>query len=103
MAYEQVLPPDTANEIRDFVIERYVGAASQMAAADAIEREMGKVASNPTLGAAVPGGPFESRRIHRFSVVVANQARTAELAYRVNQKSETVVFSGFREIPTTPL
>ena len=102
MAYEQVLPSDTANEITDFIENRYVGAASQMAAADAIEGEMSKIAANPTLGAPVYGGPFESRRIHRFTIEVADSTRTVELIYKVSPRP-SVVFSGFREVSTTPL
>ena len=102
MAYEPILPNDTANEITEFIQDRYVGAASQMAAADAIESEIAKVVANPSLGAPVYGGPFESRRIHRFTIEVTETTRTVEFAYKINP-GQSVVFSGFREVPPTPL
>ena len=102
MAYEPVLPPDTANEITEFIRNRYVGQASEMAAADAIEREIQKITANPALGVPGYGGPFESRRIYQFNVQVGDSIRTVELVYRVTTRP-SVVFSGFREVLATPL
>jgi len=102
MVYEPVLPPDTANEIAEFIQNRYVGQAAQMAAADAIEREMIKITANPALGAPGYGGPFESRRIYPFTIEVGDTSRTVEFVYRVTSRP-SVVFAGFREVPPTPL
>lgn len=103
MAYEQVLPNDTANQIADFIQERYVGAASMMAAAEAIEREMTTIAANPFLGTPIYGGPYESRRIHRFVAASGDVTHTVEFAYWINPRRPVVVFSGFREVPPTLL
>lgn len=40
MAYATVLPPDTQNEIAEFIEERYVGHATSMQVVDAIEQEI---------------------------------------------------------------
>lgn len=98
MVYETVLPPDTQNEIEEFLEERYVGHAATMQAVDEIEREIEKLAANPTLGAVPRGTPFETRRIHRFKVDVADNSRTVEFMYCVNKNRPSIVFSGFREI-----
>src|SRR2546427_958748 len=98
MAYGHTLPPDTQNEIQGFIEDNYIGLASMMAAATAVDIEIAKVTANPTLGASVPGGPFESRRIHRFVIAVGDHRRTVELAYKINHKESRIVFSGFQEI-----
>lgn len=98
MAFEIVLPRDTQNEIEEFITERYVGLAAQLAGADAIEREMEKVAANPTLGTVPIGTPFETRRIHRFAITVGDTTRLAEVLYFVRTKAEKVIFYGFHEV-----
>ena len=98
MAYEIVLPPDTQNEIEEFIEDRYIGQAAQMAAVDAVDHEIEKLAINPTLGAVPRGTPFQTRRVHRFRCTVGDVTRMAEIMYRINKKNETIVLSGFREV-----
>jgi len=98
MVYETVLPPDTQNQIEEFLEERYVGHAATMLAIDAIDQEIEKLAVNPTLGAVPRGTPFETRRIHRFRISVGDQTRTVEFMYWINRKRPSIVFSGFREV-----
>lgn len=100
MPCEIVLPRDTQVEIEEFITHRCIGKDAELASADAIQHEMEKLAANPTLGAAPPGGPFENRRIHRFKVPLAIDSTTlVELAYAIRWDDSLVVFSGFREVP----
>jgi hypothetical protein len=85
MAFEIVLPPDTQNEIEEFVENYFIGRASQMAAVDALDREVEKLAANPTLGAVPMGTPLENRRIHRFTMTVGDDSQTVEYLYYTQQ------------------
>ena len=98
MGYGRDIPPDTQNQIIEFIENAYVGNAAQAQAADAIDRELEKVATNPRLGASRPGGPFESRRIYRFGLNIGDEVREVEVAYKISEKSKVVVFSGFHEV-----
>lgn len=75
MSYELRLPPDTQNEIREFIISRYTDAASQQAAFRVIEQELTKLSVNPALGRRHYGGPFESSPVYRFGVRVDDTTR----------------------------
>ena len=96
--YERVLPHDTQNLIEEFLLERFIGTATQLAAADVIEAEIERIVANPMLGASVPDGPFEKRRIYRFKIAVGDQRLLAEFAYSINKERAVVVFSGFQEV-----
>ncbi len=103
MPYEIELPRDTQNEIEEFIQRRYLGQAAELAAVDALATEMDNLAANPGLGAVPVGTPFDRRRIHRFKLVVGDTLRLVELIYRVSHENRTIVFHGFREVPTSPL
>lgn len=64
---------------------------------------MEKLAANPTLGTIPIGTPFESRRIHRFSIAVGDAARVVGLMYFLNNRAERIVFHGFRGVPPPAL
>jgi plasmid stabilization system protein ParE len=95
MAYELRLPPDTQNEIRDYVLKRFDTPELQRAAIDAIERELGKLAVNPGLGTARPGGPFEHRPIYRFGFELEGVTRYVQVTYKVHKKDAIIVIAGF--------
>lgn len=92
MPFEIVLPLDTQNEIEEFIVDHYVGLASQLAAAGAIDDETEKLAANPTLGTVPIGTPFETRRIHRFTIAVGDKTRVVELLYFLNNRAQRIVF-----------
>lgn len=99
MAYEIVLPHDTQTDITEFVETRYIGKVAQLAVTNIIEAEVKKLAANPMLGASIPGGPFETRRIHQFLILLSETDRiAAEFAYSVHKKDGVVVISGFRAV-----
>ena len=99
MAFEIVLPPDTQNEIEEFVENYFIGRASQMAAVDALDREVEKLAANPTLGAVPMGTPLENRRIHRFTMTVGDDSQTVEYLYYLNKSVGRITLYGFRRVP----
>ena len=99
MAYVIILPEDTQNEIDEFLEARCENIDIMVQVASIIDREMDKIAGNPTLGAVRRGTPFGKRRIHRFQIQMSGQLRTAELAYRINDESHSITFSGFEERP----
>ena len=103
MDYEVVLPPDTQHEIDDFIEQSYVSRASALAAADALDAETSKLAANPTLGAAPLGTPLESRRVHRFRLVVDDSVRTVEFLYCIRKATQRIILTGFRLVPPKPL
>lgn len=103
MDFEIVLPHDTQNEMEEFVTDHFIGQASQLAAADALDAEMEKLAANPTLGAAPFGTPFESRRVHRFSMTIGDRPHTLEFLYRLHKSAGRIVIHGFRRIPPIAL
>lgn len=103
MAFEIVLPPDTQNEIEEFIENCFIGRASQMAAVDALDREAEKLAANPTLGAAPLGTPLENRRIHRFGMTVGDESHTVEYLYHLNKSAERITLYGFRRVPPKAL
>jgi hypothetical protein len=98
MNYELRLPPDTRHEIRDYVNSRLADDAARLAALAAIQQELEKLAVNPALGISHPGGPFESRRIYRFSIVIGGTIRYLQVAYGVLREARMVVISGFAPI-----
>jgi len=98
MSFELRFPPDTRTEIADYVAGRYESRQLQEAATDAILAELEKLATNPGLGSARYGGPFESRLIYRFGVNVDGTTRYVEAAYKVHKKDRVVVVSGFRPL-----
>ena len=98
MAYQIVLPDDTAIQIDGFINEHCASHADVMATADLLDSEMKKLATNPTLGAQQVGTPFGARRVHRFTIIAGETHRTVEFMYAVNQKRECIVFSGFEEV-----
>ena len=95
MNYELRLPPDTQNEIRDYLDSRFTDSAERSAAITAIDRELKKLEVNPALGIGYPGGPFEARRIYRFSIVVGGITRSLQVAYAVRRETHVIVISGF--------
>lgn len=99
MAFEAVLPRDAQNEIEEFIEECFVGRATKLAAIDALDREVEKLAANPTLGAVPLGTPLETRRIHRFSITVGDQAHTVEYLYYLNKAAERITLYSFRRLP----
>lgn len=99
MAFEIILPQDTQNEITSFIEDHYIGRATQMAVADAVDEEFAKLQVNPTLGAVPVGTPFETRRIHRFNITVGDRSHIVELAYKINRISSTITLVGFRWVP----
>ena len=99
MTYEPVLPHDTQVDISEFVKTR-CDAAFQLRVLNRIEIETQNIVANPAIGTVVYGGPFESRRIHRAIVETDHNAfATIEFAYRENKRSNSIVFSAFREVP----
>jgi hypothetical protein len=100
MAYEIRLPHDTLGEIQEFILTEYADIPEQIEALNLIERELAYLGANPMLGISVPGGPFESRKIHRFLVPLTVTGRTtAEFAYTFHRQDGIVVVSGFRPLP----
>ena len=98
MAYELRLPPDTRNEIVAFVFDRFATGGLQLAAVDAIEAELNKLAVNPGLGTTRPGGPFETRPIYRFKINVDSTDRYLQVVYKVHRKDGVVVITGFSPV-----
>lgn len=98
MSFELRFPPDTRTEIADYVAERFEGRQLQEAATEAILAELEKLATNPGLGSARYGGPFESRLIYRFGINVGSATRYVEAAYKVHRKDRIIVVSGFRPL-----
>ena len=103
MAFEIVLPPDTQNEVDEFIARRCSSRDQESAVVGALDEELGKLAANPTLGAVPIGTPFETRRIHRFTILVGDTVRTVEFIYSVRKEAERLVISGFREVPPNAL
>jgi plasmid stabilization system protein ParE len=98
MNYELRLPPDTRNEIRDYLNDRFGNDTQRLAALAAITQELEKLAVNPALGSSHPGGPFESRRIYRFSIAIGGVTRYVQVAYAVRSEARVIVVSGFAPI-----
>jgi hypothetical protein len=96
--YEIVFPPDTQNEIETFIVDYFIGQASQIAAVDALEIEVEKVRANPTLGIPPAGTPFQTRRLHRFVIRVGDVAETVEFGYHINPKTLSLVIHEFHRI-----
>ncbi|MGQ0713798.1 MAG: hypothetical protein ACT4PJ_08695 [Gemmatimonadaceae bacterium] len=98
MSYELRLPPDTRNEIREYLNDRFHDDAERLAALAAIAQELEKLSINPALGSSHPGGPFETRRIYRFSLVADRVTRYVQVAYAVREEARLIVISGFSPI-----
>lgn len=98
MAFEIVLPTDTQNEIEEYVRTHFTGHR-RLLATDALEHEMEVLRANPTLGAAPLGTPLETRRVHRFTVVIDHETNTVEYLYNLNSKAQTITIYGFRSVP----
>lgn len=94
MTYELRLPPDTQNEIRDFIVSRYAGPHPQRAALAVIEGELSKLAVNPRLGRVTYGGPFETRPIYRFLIDVDGVNRYVQVVYKLLKSDRVWSFRG---------
>lgn len=101
MNYELRLPHDTQNDIREYINERFTELADQHAALTAILQELDKLAVNPALGTLHYGGPFETRPVYRFSIVVGGVTWTIQVAYAVHKQDRVVVVTGF--VPIAPV
>lgn len=102
MNYELRLPPDTQNEIREYLNERFgENLADYLAALAAILGELEKLAVNPGLGSVHYGGPFESRPTYPFSFTAGGVTRVVKVVYSVLKADRVVVISGFE--PDVPL
>lgn len=99
MPYEIVLPPDTQNEIETFIIDYFIGRASQLAAVDALDLEAERIRANPTLGVAPPESIVQTRWVHQFVVTVGEVSQAVEYTYRVNDETGVITILGFRRIP----
>jgi len=99
MAYAVVLPRDTQTDIDEIVEGQFVGKLGQLAGVDAIEQELQHLATNPTLGAVVFGGPYESRRIYKCSIRVDGYRPVElEFAYRLNAHKQQITISSARVV-----
>jgi hypothetical protein len=63
-----------------------------------IERELQALTVNPTLGSPHYGGPFESRRIHRFSISLSGVTCYLQVVYKLHQKDGILVVAGFQPV-----
>ena len=98
MSYELRLPPDTQAEITDYLRARTASLEEQAEATEAILAELRKLEVNPRLGAPHFGGPFESRRIHRFRIDLQGVTRDLQVVYKVHEADRIVVVSGFSPV-----
>jgi|CXWL01.1.fsa_nt_gi hypothetical protein len=98
MPFEAVYPHDTEKQIFEFVGDNYVGRATQDAALDAIDAHIELLCLNPTLGATPVGTPFETRRVYRFQIEVAESVQTVEFMYKINRVNQTLSLLGFRRV-----
>lgn len=102
MIYELRLPPDTQNEIREYLNERFGdNLTDHLAALAAILKELEKLAVNPGLGSVYYGGPFETRPTYSFSLTVGEVTRVVKVVYSVLKADRVVVITGFE--PDVPL
>ncbi len=95
MPYGLILPPDVQTEIREYLASRFSTDEERLEAWQQIEAELFKLQSNPALGSAQWGGPFESRPVFRFSIRVSEVTRHIQVVYKVHRKDALVVISGF--------
>lgn len=95
MRYELIFPPDTQTEVRNWLEGRFESTDQRLFAWDAIERELMKLAANPSLGVAALGGPFEKRPIYRFGITVNDVTHYIQVVYAVHESDRRVILLGF--------
>lgn len=95
MPFELILPPDTQTDIRSYLEARFDSVETRLLAWDEIERELLKLARNPSLGVPPLGGPFEKRPIYRFSIEVGGVKYYTQVVYKVHARDRLVVLLGF--------
>jgi hypothetical protein len=93
--YEITLPTDTQREIVRYLRERFTGIDDQIDAYRLIRAEIDQLAVNPMLGMQYFGGPFELRRVYRFSFAYGTTRFRASVVYKILESDKIVVVSGF--------